>query len=137
VLEDVRFGYVSVAAAASAYGVVLREGRVDMEATRRLRAQLAAQRTVLRVRIVHDTTLEGARLILDVAPATARELGVADGDLVDLPRADGPSLLAWTRVSDTVAPGECGVPAWALALLGVRDGDSMTLRCVPDRRSAT
>ncbi|UFN51549.1 hydantoinase B/oxoprolinase family protein (plasmid) [Roseomonas sp. OT10] len=39
VLEDVRDGFVSAAAAADDYGVVIRDGAVDAEATRALRAE--------------------------------------------------------------------------------------------------
>ena len=45
VAHDVAFGYVSAAAAAARYGVVVDRGRVDLAATRRRRAELRARRS--------------------------------------------------------------------------------------------
>jgi N-methylhydantoinase B len=161
VVEDVRFGYVSAQAAADAYGVVLHDGRVDVDATRELRARLAGQRVTLHARIMDeedrgdaghapssgagvgaaalargsDDAASARRFVVHVPPEAARQLSIADGDLVDLPRNDGPSLLAWARVRDALDAHTCGVPAWAAALLALRDGEHITLRRLPDRRA--
>lgn len=45
VLEDVVAGFVSVAAAAESYGVVIADGRLDLEATKALRRQMKEDRT--------------------------------------------------------------------------------------------
>jgi N-methylhydantoinase B len=45
VAHDVAFGYVSAEAAAARYGVVIDGGRVDLDATRRRRAELRARRS--------------------------------------------------------------------------------------------
>ena len=47
VLNDVRLDKISAAHAEAAYGVVVRAGEVDLEATRRVRAERRHSRAVL------------------------------------------------------------------------------------------
>ncbi|HET7343504.1 MAG TPA: hydantoinase B/oxoprolinase family protein, partial [Methylomirabilota bacterium] len=59
VVADLAEGYVTPAAAADVYGVVLRDGAVDGDATRARRATLGARR--IRVRLTAAGGLDGAR----------------------------------------------------------------------------
>lgn len=131
VLDDVRAGFVTSEAARTDYGVVVAHDDVDERATVALRARLCEERIALRVERMeggHD----GARLGIDLAPAVAQRLGVADAELVELPREDGPSLLAWVRIVADVAPDACRLPAAGLA--GIAPGVRVEVRRVPDRR---
>lgn len=135
VARDVRFGYVAGESARTVYGVVLNERQVDLTATQALRARLDGQRVVLRAIIVDADDAAGARLTLGIPPDVARRLGVADGDLVEIPRADGPSLLAWARLTADAPARTCTLGASAAALLGLAPNDEIPLRRVPGRRA--
>ena len=65
VVRDLRFGYVSATAAETTYGVALRDGDEDAEATLALRARLRAQRVV--VRTIAGRRRGARRLPADVA----------------------------------------------------------------------
>jgi N-methylhydantoinase B len=134
VVRDVRFGFVSAAAAQSAYGVALRDGTEDAEATHALRARLHAQRVVLRAVLRVDDERTGSRLTLRIGSQSAHQLGVGDGDLVEVARDDGPSLLGWAKIADDVSADACALPATAATLLGLADDDRIGLRRVHDHR---
>ena len=131
VLDDVRGGFITPAAARADYGVVVTHDHVDERATAALRARLRDERVLLRVQGAEGDG-DGARLRIDLAPAAAERLGVGDGELVDLPREDGPSLLAWARIVSDLAPDVCRLPAAELA--GIASGMRIEVRRVPDRR---
>ncbi|HET7097119.1 MAG TPA: hydantoinase B/oxoprolinase family protein [Casimicrobiaceae bacterium] len=91
VARDVEFGYVSPAMAESTYGAALRE-----------------QQIALRVQLVDGN---GTRLTLRISPATSKRLRARDGDLVEIVRNDGPSLLAWVSVASDIDDDACEIPA--------------------------
>ena len=94
VARDVEFGYVSAAQARSAYGEALRE-----------------QQIVLRTRLVEGN---GSQLTLRIAPSALQRLRARDGDLVEIVRGDGPSLLAWVRIAPDIDDDACEIPASTL-----------------------
>jgi len=110
VARDVRAGFVTAAEAAAAYGVAIRDGRVDARATAALRERLRTHRLALRVRLDNQ---DSARLTLRVAPSSAQRAGLRDGDLAEIVRGDGPALLGWIRFDEAVADGECAMSAAA------------------------
>ena len=134
VMRDVRYGYVSAEAARSAYGVVLNGGNQDVPATGMLRAELRKHHVVLGALLIDAEEGEGSRLTVRIAPTAAQQLGVTDGDLVEVPRADGPSILAWARVASDVPAEACALDAATAALLGLAPNSDMTLRRIHDRR---
>ena len=108
-----RFGYVSA------------EGRAEA----RVRWS-RSQRRAARVRVAsHAAQIRGARAPQRCASrrSSAQRLGVADGDLVEVVRDDGPSLLGWVEIAD-VAADACAFAAPAAFLLGLAHGDRVTLR---------
>src|SRR6185295_17399465 len=89
VATDVAHGSVTLEAAREWYGVVLdRRGSVDLDATRKLRAELTAARFTLTVEA--DDGLDpyvgakGRHRVLELAPADASALGVVRDALVEL-----------------------------------------------------
>lgn len=130
VVRDVRFGFVSATAAESIYGVALRDGSEDPEATRALRARLRAQRAVVRAILYEGEERAGSRLTLRMAPRAAQQLGVGDGDLVEVAREGGPSLLGWARLAADVPDDACALAASTAGLLGLAHDDRIALRRV-------
>ena len=129
-----RFGYVSAATAEAVYGVALHDGTHDVEATAALRAELRAQRVVLRAILVDAEERAGSRLTLHIAPSTAQQLGVSDDDLVEVARDHGPSLLGWASIAADVPEDTCALAASAASLLELAHDDRIALRRVQDRR---
>ena len=114
--RDLRFGYITAEAARTVYGVVPE----DQNATKALRERLRAER--LRFTVTQSDESHGPRRIVEIAPAAAQRIGVAEGDMVEIPRADGPSLLAWVRIAPQLDARICRVGASALAILGESAG---------------
>ena len=128
VARDVAYGYVSPAAAAERYGVVMRDAEVDEAATAAMRSRLADRCVRVRLHATIEPELDGARRVVAVNRGTATALGAAEGALVELPTPDGPSLRAWLRFDDGL-PGEgFSVGASALAILGLAVGAHTELR---------
>src|SRR5205823_2809323 len=78
VVRDVRFGYVSLEAARSVYGVVLDGNRIDTSATATLRAQLRDAGVVLDLTALHDEESDGSRRIVEIGSHAAQQLGAGD-----------------------------------------------------------
>ena len=134
VMRDVRFGFVSAMAAESEYGVALHDGTEDPEATRALRARLCAQRVALRAILLDGEERAGSRLTLRIAPRTAQQLGVSDGELVEVAQGDGPSLLGWACIAANVPDDTCALAASTASLLGLAHDDRVALRRVHHQR---
>ena len=128
VARDVAYGYVSPAAAAERYGVVMRDAEVDEAATTAMRSRLAALAVRVRLHGVIDPEFDGARRMVAVNPGTAKALGAAEGAMVELPTPDGPSLRAWVRIDEALSAGAFSIGASALAILGLDAGGETELR---------
>jgi N-methylhydantoinase B len=134
VVRDVCFGYVSAASAQAAYGITLRDGNEDAEATKALRVRLRAQRVELRAILLDAEERAGSRLTLQIAPPVAQRLDVSDGDLVEVARDNGPSLLGWARIAADVPEDACALAASAAPLLRLAHDDRIAVRRVDDQR---
>jgi N-methylhydantoinase B len=129
VAADVTQGYVSPSAAERDYGVIWRDGAVDMDATTAKRAALLAARP--RVHLTPAAGLEadrGRHVRLD--EQTAARLGVGPGAIVELVNPRGAPLRAWVvaLVPGDGARGE--VSPDALTMLGLAAGAAVELRAV-------
>ena len=137
VVRDVRFGFISVSAAASVYGVALRDGNEDVAATNALRARLRGQRVTLRTILIDGEERAGARLTLRIAPSAAQRLGVGDGDLVEVAREDGPALLGWAQIGADVPDDACAFAISTASMLGLVQDAAITLRRIHPQRRPT
>jgi N-methylhydantoinase B len=138
VAEDVVHGYVSPGAAREIYGVVLTpKGDVDTAATTARRQDLDRQQ--LRLRVIRQASLDpyvglkGRHRILALAPADAQRLGVAADDLVEMFGRHPAPLRAWVRLGDGMV-GEINLDPFGCQVLGISDGDKVTIRRVPTPR---
>jgi N-methylhydantoinase B len=129
VAADLAQGYVTAAAAEALYGVVRRNGTIDLAATATCRADLRRSRPRVRLACGEGLASErGRRIRLDAA--TTARLGIAAGAVVELVNPRGAPLRAW--VSD-VAPGPEG-RAWlapeALQMLVLPEGAEVEIRAL-------
>ena len=90
---------------------------VDVEATRREHAALAAARVHVRLASADDLDGDGRPIRLDAA--TARRLGVAAGAIVELVNPRGAPLRCWVVAVDAARPE---IAAAALRMLGLAAG---------------
>ncbi len=132
VRRDVVAGYVSAERARDGYGVVLAaDGTVDEAATRTRRAALAGRARRLPVREDERDPYRGERgrhRVVRLSAALAAELGVAEGDLVELLGRHPAPLRAWATLEPET--GERALPLDALGrrILGVAAGDLVEIR---------
>lgn len=125
VSRDQEFGYVSAEAAVAVYGVA-----PDARATAARRRALAEAQT--RLKPVRAETKPGRRRAL-LSPRTAKRLGLADGELVEI-AARGPALRAWVQVSADIEAEAVGLDAEGLVLASAGSAAMVNLRRVGSRR---
>ena len=129
VAADLAEGYVTPGAAEAVYGVVLRDGTIDPDATAARRAALRAGRR--RVRLATGAGLESARgraLRLDAGTASA--LGAGPGAIVELVNPRGAPLRAWiVGLLEGHGPRAELAPA-ALPMLALGEGAEVEVRAV-------
>jgi N-methylhydantoinase B len=129
VAADLAEGYVTAAAAETIYGVVLRDGVIDAEASAGRREELRAARPRVHLVATPDLDTDSGRAIrLDAE--TAARLGVGDGAVVELVNPAGAPLRAWVT---GVAPGNgrvAQVPPVALRMLALAEGSEVDIRAV-------
>ncbi|HXU87480.1 MAG TPA: hydantoinase B/oxoprolinase family protein [Methylomirabilota bacterium] len=120
VVADVAEGYVSIAGAASDYGVVIAQDGVDTGATRRARDAARARR--VRVPLTAAERLErGAGRAIRLDAETATRLGVTAGGIVEIVNPRGAPLRAW--VVDVGGDAAAAVSPMALRMLSVAGRD--------------
>jgi N-methylhydantoinase B len=133
VLRDVHNAYITEDRARAVYGVVVRNGDIDWDATRGERLRLEA--SIVRGKVAADAAdrfVDGRRIV-KVAAALADLCGLADGDLLELVAGNAAPLRAWAERNAEVAGIVLG-PA-AREILDVQDGELVVIRS-PSRRLA-
>lgn len=134
VREDVAIGYVTVDAAAEAYGVVLTvQGEVDVVATRTRRAALAERRTRLVVAahaLAADEYRHGRRYVR-FNPVTATRLRLVADAPIELVVPIGAPLRAWVAIDATVPEDALWIGVEGSAMIGVASGDRIEVRALP------
>jgi N-methylhydantoinase B len=132
VRRDVLAGYVSPERAREGYGVVLTPaGEVDPAATAAMRARLAAARRRWPVVADERDPYEGGRgrhRVLRLAPDLARDLGLAEGGLVEMRGRHPAPLRAWVRVDAQAPGGRVALDALGRRILGAAAGDTVEIR---------
>jgi hypothetical protein len=107
---------------------VLSGHHVDPAATAALRVRLRAAKTLLRLVKLDGDEYHGSRRVVEIGPRAAQQQRLADGDLIEFPCSDGPSLLAWVRIDTQLTGDVCRVGPSGLAILGLAPGDAAELR---------
>jgi N-methylhydantoinase B len=136
VAADLAEGYVTADGAERDYGVICRDGRVDVDATAAKRAALLAARP--RVRFVPGADLDAERgRLVRLDTQTAARLGIEPGAIVELVNPRGAPLRAWVAA---LLPGDGQrgeIAPDALAMLGLTAGAAVELRAVHSGSLAT
>ena len=130
VKSDVHLGYLDLIRAKERYGVVLDEvGAVDKTATQAERERARANRLMLPVALANEDEIDGTRRRITLSAETAHNLGVSEGDLIELCHRGGAAALrGWTHIGDsddTLHLGPLGIAA-----LGAAPGDAVQIRAL-------
>ena len=130
VKSDVHLGYLDLIRAKERYGVVLDEvGAVDKTATQAERERARANRLMLPVALANEDEIDGTRRRITLSAKTAHNLGVSEGDLIELCHRGGAAALrGWTHIGDsddTLHLGPLGIAA-----LGAAPGDAVQIRAL-------
>lgn len=127
VAQDVAAGYVSEGGARHDYGVVVRGGEVDGQATERARDQMCAEREKVNLVVARRTTEEARQHLCYASEATLARLGAVPGQVVEILNPRGAPLRLWTRVDDVPA-GSLAVDEFSLRVVAARPGDARVVR---------
>ena len=126
--RDLSEGFVTEEKAKARYGVAFTDGRIDKEESRRLREELQKRRIDLRAVRWEGEEGAGSRRLCLVEEGTLKDLGLEEGDLVELIRPGGAPLRAWVKgleegERETAYLGQAG-----LEILGDMEGEKVELR---------
>ncbi len=128
VLADLRLGYITVEDAREVYGVVLKDGALDMAATSSARERLRKARVYLTVRLNDEDAYSGSRRLCPMSPETASEGGFSEGMLVEYVPARGAPLRAWVKIAPGLSKGETPLGPVAASILKLHEEERIWIR---------
>ncbi|MEE2968848.1 MAG: hydantoinase B/oxoprolinase family protein [Pseudomonadota bacterium] len=130
VLDDLSEGYLTPGQAANRFGVILDDGgAVDGAATAARRAELGSQIVTVALQAANEEMFRGPRREFILPAAIANNLGVGDGELVEITTGRGAPLRAWARLGGADGD-ELVVGATTFGLINAAPGDRVAIRPV-------
>lgn len=131
VANDVRLGYFTPRQADIRYGVVLDDdGTVDSSGTDSRRQELRDSRIHVAVQAANEEMFSDAKREFVVPSGVAEQLGIGEGDLVELVAGTGPLVRGWARIGEADAESPVMIGASAFNLLKADPGGSAEIRRV-------
>lgn len=133
--RDIADGYLSLERAQNVYGVVIEDGKVNLTRTEKLRQQLCKHRHHLKV-VNSETDIYDSRglRICMISRQDAKEIGLANGDLVEYVPKVGASCRAWVRINHDVRKGDLPLGPRGRTMLKVEPGELLEIRALPKGR---
>ncbi len=129
--EDVRLGYITAHQADVRYGVILdADGSADSAATERRRLELRDERIHVAVQASNEEMFSDAKREFVLPADIAQQLGIGEGDLVELVAGTGPLVRGWARIGETGSDAPVMIGASAFDLLKATPGGSAEIRRV-------
>ena len=127
-LVDLRLGYIRVEDARKVYGVILKDGALDMAATSSAREQLGQDRIYLTARLNGEDTYSGSRRLCPMSSETASEGGFSEGMLIEYVPVRGAHLRAWVKITPELTLGETSLGPIGASILKLREEERIWLR---------
>lgn len=127
VRSDLAHGYITMAHAEEAYGIVFDGNRIDEAATAKKRAAIKADRINAQV-VAKPLDAPAGLRVCAVAAADAGAMKIVSGDIVELIRGDGAPLRCWARILSDVQPKTIALAGDSIGLAGIGQGDTVYLR---------
>ena len=128
VRKDVLSGYVTPERARDVYGVVIEDGSVNADETRRLRGVLRSERCYLEVSDWDDEFDERGLRIARLDRETARKIGVGENEMIEYVSSTAAPLRAWARVEEGAADGKAPLGPRGRGILRVDVGGEVWVR---------
>ena len=110
------------------YGVVLKDGALDMAATSSARERLRRRRVYLTVRVDEEDAYSGSRRLCPMSSETASEQGFSEGMLIEYVPVRGAPLRAWVKITSGLAMGETFLGPIAASILKLQDREQIWVR---------
>lgn len=129
VANDAMMGYISARRAEERYGVIIRKGKVDIEATIRLRRELDLKRVKLKVQ-TNGLVADGNRRFAMLHPSSAHLLDVVQDDLMECVNMMGAPLRVWATILDECPKDAIWVSPQAFSYLSMSENDVVWIRKV-------
>ncbi len=140
VLGDVREQYLSPEKARTSYGVVIEDGEIDRDGTRKRRLAMKKDRLFLRIATLEGEELEKGRRIVEIGSGAAERIRAADGDLLECVNLLGAPLRVWARIRPDAKGTHLRIGKTGIKLLRIRPGARVELRKIggggPDEPAA-
>jgi len=125
---DLLAGVLTEEKAEARYGIILRSGQIDRKETELLREKVRNERDYLRISPWDGGEYLGTRRMCLLGSKTIENLGLREGDLVELVNFRAPPLRAWVYGLEHGAEGAVYLGKLGMEILGVRGGAEVELR---------
>jgi N-methylhydantoinase B len=129
VLRDVELGYITRERAAARYGVVIKDGEVDFDATLAKRKSLGAQKMWFDMEITDSDQFDLGRRVVRLSVSDAARLG-GPGVLAEIINPKGAPLRFWVDQDDDVKDGTIGLGPIARQILAATSGHRLEVRAL-------
>lgn len=126
--KDFGEGLLTKGKAETRYGVILKGKEIDLKKTNQLRGSLRKERVCLQILQWNREEFEGTRRLCLLSFGTMKNLGLKEGDLVELVNPRAAPLRAWVSGMKVEDRGAIYLGKSGMEILGTREGDKIELR---------
>jgi N-methylhydantoinase B len=126
--QDLREGLVTKEKAEARYGIVFKGDKVDDVKTGEQRERKRKERSYFRVQASRDEEYRGTKRLCFLTRRAMSQLGVNEGDLVELVNPRAAPLRAWVSGMEGEDEGFIYLGNIGMEILGVKEGDQIELR---------
>ncbi|MDA0991459.1 MAG: hydantoinase B/oxoprolinase family protein [Verrucomicrobia bacterium] len=130
VLSDLRDGYITAGKAAKTFGVIVKDGNLDVAGTVARRNDLRRARQYFTVEYIDEPPNGPERRRCGLAPHALRRLGIDDGALVEILAPGGPTLRAWATQETKKTANSVQLGRLAEKILRAEEGTEVQVRAL-------
>jgi N-methylhydantoinase B len=128
--KDLGEGLITKEKAGTQYGVIFKGNKVDFEKTNRERDRKYRDRFHFKVLFRDGEEYQGTKRLCFLSPGVMKNLGLKQGDLVELVNPKAAPLRAWASGVEVEDEGAVYLGESGLEILRVREGDRIEVRQV-------
>ncbi len=126
--KDFGEGFISEEKAKARYGAIFEKKRIDLERTNPLKERLRKERVHLQVLQWDEEEYEETRRLCLLGFGKMKNLGLREGDLVELVNPKAAPLRAWVKGLEVKDKGAIFLGRSGMEILGVKEGNHIELR---------
>jgi len=128
--RDLSEGLVTEERAKARYGIALIHGTIDEERSQQLREKLRKEKNSLSALFREGEEFEGSRRLCLLEPQTIKDLGLKEGNLVELVNPKGAPLRAWIKGLEGGDRGVVYLGKVGMEILAAKERDRIEIRKV-------